>query len=50
MLMVFIKHVVGTRSDPVVLEDYANNPVEYMPTWNSSQPILHPLNDGAPTN
>ena len=24
--------VVGTRSDPVVLEDYASNPVEYMPT------------------
>ena len=23
--------VVGTRSDPVVLEDYENNPVEYIP-------------------
>ena len=23
--------VVGTRSDPIVLEDYANNPVEYIP-------------------
>ena len=23
--------VVGTSSDPVVLEDYANNPVEYLP-------------------
>ena len=24
--------VVGTRSDPVVLEEYENNPVEYIPT------------------
>ena len=23
--------VVGTRSDPIVLDEYANNPVEYIP-------------------
>ena len=26
--------VVGTRSDPVVLEEYENNPVEYIPKKN----------------